>query len=73
VTTLREVAAQAGVSATTAWRVAHGDAAVRPETRQRVERVMRDFLYVLLHREPATGVIGLLVPELSNPIFPALA
>jgi DNA-binding LacI/PurR family transcriptional regulator len=46
---------------------------VRPETRERVERAMRDLLYVAPGRAPATGLIGILVPELSNPIFPALA
>jgi DNA-binding LacI/PurR family transcriptional regulator len=34
---------------------------------------MRDLLYVPPGRKPATGAIGLLVPELTNPIFPALA
>ena len=34
---------------------------------------MRELLYVPPGRRAATGVIGLLVPELANPIFPALA
>jgi DNA-binding LacI/PurR family transcriptional regulator len=46
---------------------------VRPETRERVERAMRELLYVLPGRQPATGLIGVLVPELANPIFPSLA
>jgi DNA-binding LacI/PurR family transcriptional regulator len=71
--TLREVAARAGVSAATASRVANGDVRVRPETRDRVERAMRELLYVARNRETAAGLIGILVPELSNPIFPALA
>jgi len=71
--TLREVALRAGVSVATASRVATGDVRVRPETRERVERAMRDLLYVSPGRAPATGLIGILVPELSNPIFPALA
>ena len=33
---------------------------------------MRELLYVPPRRARATGVIGLLVPELANPIFPAL-
>ncbi len=33
---------------------------------------MRELLYVPPRRAAATGVIGLLVPELANPIFPAL-
>ena len=70
---LRDVARVAGVSVATASRVASGLDAVRPETRARVEQAMRDLLYVPPGRKPATGAIGLLVPELANPIFPALA
>src|SRR5580765_1056590 len=72
---LREVAERAGVSLATASRVASGSDPVRPETRERVERAMRELLYVPPGRErqPATGLIGVLVPELANPIFPALA
>ena len=72
-TTLRDVAARAGVSVATASRVASGSVAVRAETRHRVETAMRDLLYVPRHRPAATGAIGLLVPELDNPIFPAFA
>ena len=71
--TLREVAREAGVSVATASRVASGSLAVRPETRERVERTMRELLYVPPGRRAATGAIGLLVPELANPVFPALA
>jgi DNA-binding LacI/PurR family transcriptional regulator len=70
---LRDVAHHAGVSLATASRVASGSDVVRAETRERVERAMRELLYVPRGREDATGAIGLLVPELSNPIFPALA
>lgn len=70
---LRDVASHAGVSLATASRVASGVDCVRPETRARVEGAMRDLLYVPPGRKSATGVIGLLVPELTNPIFPALA
>jgi DNA-binding LacI/PurR family transcriptional regulator len=70
---LREVARRAGVSVATASRVANGADSVRPATRERVERAMRDLLYVAPTRNAATGVIGLLVPELENPIFPVLA
>jgi DNA-binding LacI/PurR family transcriptional regulator len=34
---------------------------------------MRDLLYVPPARRDVTGLIGVLVPELANPIFPALA
>jgi DNA-binding LacI/PurR family transcriptional regulator len=70
---LRDVADRAGVSVATASRVASGSAVVRPETRERVERAMRDLLYVPpTHVEPA-GAIGLFVPEFGNPVFAALA
>jgi DNA-binding LacI/PurR family transcriptional regulator len=71
--TLREVARRAGVSVATASRVANGGFAVRPETRDRVERAMRELLYVPPGRRDVTGLIGVLVPELANPVFPALA
>ena len=71
--TLRDVAQHAGVSVATASRVVSGFDNVRSETRERVERAMRELLYVPPGRRMATGVIGLLVPDLENPIFPALA
>jgi DNA-binding LacI/PurR family transcriptional regulator len=46
---------------------------VRSETRERVEKAMRDLLYVPPGRSAATGVIGLLLPDFENPIFRALA
>jgi DNA-binding LacI/PurR family transcriptional regulator len=73
VTTLRDVARHAGVSVATASRVASGSLAVRADTRERVERSMRELLYVPPGRRPATGVIGLLVPDFANPIFPTIA
>jgi DNA-binding LacI/PurR family transcriptional regulator len=71
--TLREVARRAGVSVATASRVANGSVAVKPATRALVEKAMRELLYVPPVRHPETGLIGILVPELANPIFPALA
>jgi DNA-binding LacI/PurR family transcriptional regulator len=70
---LRDVARRAGVSVATASRVVTGGVPVRPETRARVEQAMRELLYVPPGRRSDTGVVGLLLPELSNPIFPALA
>jgi DNA-binding LacI/PurR family transcriptional regulator len=71
--TLRDVAGRAGVSVATASRVLSGSAAVRPETRDRVERAMRDLLYVPPGRTETSGAIGLLVPEFGNPVFATLA
>jgi DNA-binding LacI/PurR family transcriptional regulator len=73
VSTLREVARHAGVSVATASRVARGSVAVKADTRDRVERSMRELLYVPPGRIPATGVIGLLLPNFENPIFPTIA
>jgi DNA-binding LacI/PurR family transcriptional regulator len=70
---LRDVAERAGVSVATTWRVAHGLDSVRPETRDRVQRAMRDLLYVAQPRPEASGAIGLLLPEFANPVFAALA
>lgn len=70
---LRDVARRAGVSVATASRVARGLDGVRPETRARVERALRELLYVPPGRPVQSGAIGLLLPELSNPIFHALA
>jgi len=72
-TSLRDVARLAGVSVATASRVASGSSSVRPATREQVERAMRELLYVPPVRRQETGLIGVLVPELANPIFPALA
>ena len=52
---LRDVADRAGVSVATASRVASGSTAVRPETRERVERAMRDLLYVAPGRTEPSG------------------
>lgn len=71
--TLRDVAAHAGVSVATASRVITGSAAVRAETRERVEQAVRDLLYVPPGRVETAGAIGLLVPEFANPVFAALA
>ena len=70
---LRDVAERAGVSVATASRVVSGSAAVRPETRQKVERAMRELLYVAPDRPGTSRAIGLLLPEFGNPVFSALA
>ncbi len=70
---LRDVAERAGVSVATASRVVSGSAAVRPQTRARVERAVRELLYVAPGRTVPSDAIGLLVPEFGNPIFAALA
>ena len=72
---LSDVAARAGVSEATVSRVLNGRPGVSPATREAVVAAM-DALGVerpLRLRERGAGLIGLIVPELNNPIFPALA
>ncbi|MBV8932463.1 MAG: LacI family DNA-binding transcriptional regulator [Kutzneria sp.] len=75
VTGLAEIARVAGVSVSTVSRVLNRRAGVNEDTRQRVLSVLTDLPYTPrgLGALQRTGVIGLLVPELSNPVFPAFA
>jgi LacI family transcriptional regulator, repressor for deo operon, udp, cdd, tsx, nupC, and nupG len=69
---LQDVAALAGVSEATVSRVMNGKEGVRGSTRDRVLRVLAELGYApeALRTGPHAGVIGLIVPELDNPIFP---
>ncbi|MQA84493.1 MAG: substrate-binding domain-containing protein [Streptosporangiales bacterium] len=75
---IRDVAAAAGVSVATVSRVLNPTSdPVRPETRQRViEAIERlgyrpnDLARALLQRR--TNVVGLVVPDISNPYYPAV-
>lgn len=76
--TLRDVASRAGVSTATVSFVLNGRASVAAETRARVEQALADVGYRMSPSARAlrTGrhhAIGLLVPDLANPFFPALA
>ncbi|GAA3217554.1 hypothetical protein GCM10010468_40400 [Actinocorallia longicatena] len=74
-TRLADIAAQAGVSEATVSRVLNGKPGVSASTRQAVLTA----LDVLGYERPArlkqqrAGLIGLIVPELTNPIFPVFA
>ncbi|MBP2475141.1 DNA-binding LacI/PurR family transcriptional regulator [Crossiella equi] len=74
-TGLADIAKAAGVSISTVSRVLNRRAGVNEATRQRVLGVLADLPYTPrgLGALQRTGVIGLLVPELSNPVFPAFA
>ncbi|WHT19890.1 LacI family DNA-binding transcriptional regulator [Crossiella sp. CA-258035] len=74
-TGLADIARAAGVSISTVSRVLNRRAGVNEATRQRVLGVLADLPYTPrgLGALQRTGVIGLLVPELSNPVFPAFA
>ncbi|MFH8792959.1 LacI family DNA-binding transcriptional regulator [Streptomyces sp. NPDC017941] len=72
---LADIAAQAGVSEATVSRVLNGKPGVAAATRQSVLAALDVLGYerpVRLRRRSA-GLVGLITPELENPIFPALA
>ena len=78
--TMRDVARAAGVSPMTVSRVVNGEPAVLPETVARVERAIRRLGYQrneaarrLRSRGQPSQTIGLLVDDLANPFFAALA
>lgn len=78
-TTLKELAARAGVHASTISRVANGDPRLRiaPETRDRIEALLRETQYrpngiarSLKLRQ--TFVLGVVVPDVTNPFFASM-
>lgn len=73
-TTIRQVAAAAGVSVATASRALSGSDAVVAATRERVLRVASDLDYIpsRLGRSLATGStgnIGVILPDVTNPFY----
>ncbi|MFC5910181.1 LacI family DNA-binding transcriptional regulator [Streptacidiphilus monticola] len=72
---LADIAAQAGVSEATVSRVLNGKPGVAAATRQAVLAALDVLGYERPTRlkQRSAGLIGLITPELSNPIFPALA
>ncbi|CAM5367368.1 LacI family DNA-binding transcriptional regulator [Streptomyces mordarskii] len=75
---LADIAAQAKVSEATVSRVLNGKAGVADTTRQRVLAAL-SVLEVPGHERPvrlrrrSAGLVGLVIPELTNPVFPAFA
>jgi len=71
---LNEVAALAGVSEATVSRVLNGKPGVAAETRQIVLGVLADLGYRdQPARGTAGGIVGIITPEMDNPIFPLFA
>jgi LacI family transcriptional regulator, repressor for deo operon, udp, cdd, tsx, nupC, and nupG len=72
---LREVADRAGVSEATVSRVVNDRPGVAEGTRRQVRQAMAELGYspVGLVGSRWTGTVGLIVPELVNPVFPAFA
>jgi LacI family transcriptional regulator len=69
--TIRQIAAEAGVSIATVSRVANGHADVSAETRRTVERVIRARGYraAARPRQGQTGLIGVAVPLVQHSYF----
>jgi LacI family transcriptional regulator len=77
VVTIRDVAAAAGVSVSTVSRVLSGQYGVSESTKRTVERACRRLNYrpsaaAASLRTRSTGVVGMIVPEITNPYFPAV-
>ncbi|MGI9667308.1 MAG: LacI family DNA-binding transcriptional regulator [Acidimicrobiia bacterium] len=71
---LAEIATRADVSEATVSRVLNARPGVANTTRRRVLDVIADLGYADVHRQPTgSGAIGIVTPELSNPIFPYLS
>jgi DNA-binding LacI/PurR family transcriptional regulator len=72
---LADIASQAGVSEATVSRVLNGKPGVADATRQTVLTALDVLGYERPSRlrRKSAGLIGLIVPELTNPIFPAFA
>lgn len=72
---LSDIAEAAGVSVSTVSRVLNRRSGIKEATRQRVLAVLNDMPHTArgIGALRRTGVLGLLVPELSNPVFPAFA
>ena len=76
--TIKDVAKRAGVSPSTVSRALSGKVPVDQETRERVMEAVRALNYkpsILAKglKEGRTNTIGLIVPNISNPVFPAVA
>ena len=76
-TTLKDVALLAGVSRATVSLVCRGSPLVADKTRQKVEQAMQKAGYVYNRaaanlRSSQTNTVGLIIPDISNPIYSEL-
>ena len=70
---LQLVSDRTGVSLATVSRVLNGRPGVSSETRRQVLSVAAELGYQESPARSGTGVVGIITPELENPIFPHLA
>ena len=75
--TIYDIAQEAKVSVATVSRVLNGTAPVKESTRNKIEELIEKYQFQpnamarsLLKKE--TGIIGVIVPDLTNPFFPAV-
>lgn len=73
---LSKVAEKAGVSIATVSRVINNSPNVNPETRMRVQQVIKDLNYSpnrvakrLRNRNASSNLIGVLIPDIQNPFY----
>ncbi|GAB7193491.1 LacI family DNA-binding transcriptional regulator [Kineococcus sp. NUM-3379] len=73
-TSLADIAARAGVSQATVSRALNGRPGVAQATRERIAAAMEGMGYQRLSVPQArpAGLVGVVVPEIDNPVFPAL-
>lgn len=75
---MKQIAQEAGVSIATVSRVVRNNPSVNPELRRRVLEVVKRYNYEpnsnarSLHSK-STGLIALVIPDISNPFFPGIA
>jgi LacI family transcriptional regulator, repressor for deo operon, udp, cdd, tsx, nupC, and nupG len=70
---LQQVSDRTGVSLATVSRVLNGRPGVSAETRRQVLSVAAELGYQESPTRGGSGVVGIITPELDNPIFPHLA
>lgn len=74
--TINQIAKKSGVSVSTVSRVLNGESGVSESTKKQVLKVVEELNYVPLRRrrrpfsKKKTGVIALVVTDISNPFFP---
>lgn len=67
--TLAEISAEAGVSVATVSRVLNGKPGVAPALRRRIQAILSEHRYIKDTPVNAAPVAGLIVPDLTNPVF----
>ena len=72
---MREIAKLAGVSSATVSRVINGSSLVRPETVERVRKVIDEVKFfpnnsATTLKYGRSGTYGLIIPDITNPFFP---